>query len=275
MIGYYGYRGSGKTLSLVAEVYSVFQKNPDLIVLTNTPFTFPPHKKTGKILSQYHYSSISELEEFFLFCLSENKEHILSKEAIVVIDEANLAIPSRLFSKLPPFFLSFMAESRKLNVEIMFTTQHPLRVDLILRELCETWYHCDRLPLFGILRRTEEELTPQATPIASMGSKYMLRPSVFFSYYDTYHIVGMDPSLLPPKDQKIEKMTEFLRLNYLPNLAGLARKDLAETLVSPINEAARYLRNVLPSSLPSASPPAGETGEGENPWVRGIRPRSN
>lgn len=274
MIGYYGYRGSGKTLNLVAEVFGQFKRNPDLVVLTNTPLFFPSHPKTGQILNQYHYSSIGELEEFFLFCLSENKDYILSKEAIVIIDEANLAIPSRLFSKLPPFFLSFMAESRKLNVEIMFTTQHPLRVDLILRELCETWYNCDRIPLFGFLRRVEQELSPKATPVASMGTKFILRPSLYYSMYDTYHIVGMDASLLPPKDSKLAKMTDFLTKTYLPNGGELARADLADVLVKPISDAVGSLRRfVLPSSLPSASPPAGETGEGENPWARGIRPR--
>jgi len=232
MIGYYGYRGSGKTLSLTAHLWDEFRRDPDICVITNTPFSFPPHPKTGQSLLQHLFFTVDELEEFFLFAVSE-KDKVLSRMTFVVIDEASVAMPSRFFSKIDPFILPFLAESRKFNVEIIFTTQHPSRVDLILRELTETWFHCQRVSFLGLIKKEEQDLSPSGQVIATHGQSWIIFRKKYFSMYDTTWIVGINPSLLPPKTKAQMKMLAFFE-NYDPSwrlqapLASSKRGDLQE-----------------------------------------------
>lgn len=238
MVGYYGYRGSGKTLNLVADIYKVFIKNPDIIVITNTPLFFPPHPKTQTNLKQYQWTTIEELRHFFEFAMSEGNL-VLNKPTIVIIDEANLVLPSRLFSKLPAFFLTFLAESRKLNTEIYFTTQHPARVERILKELTETWIHCQKIPFFGWTKKIEEELSPDGDLIEEFGVSLRFFHKKYYSMYNTHHIIGVREDLKNSLPAQVKPMEDFIDFHY--------RQD-----------------SILPPSpLPSTSSPlGGKTGEG-------------
>jgi len=216
MIGYYGYRGSGKTLSLVANLWREFVRDPDICVITNTPLTFPPHPKTGQVLLQHLFYTVDELQEFFLFAVAE-KDRILTRMTFVIVDEASVAMPSRFFSKIDPFVLPFLAESRKMNVEIFFTTQHPSRVDVVLRELTETWFQCS--PVIGFLpwiRREEQDLSPNGEILNSYKVDFLLRVKKYWPMYDTHWIVGINPALLPKKTEQQRKMDSFLQ-NYNPS----------------------------------------------------------
>jgi len=216
MIGYYGYRGSGKTLSMIQNLWREFKRDPDICVITNTPLFFPPHPKTGQTLLQHLFYTVDELQEFFLFAVSE-KDRLLSRMTFVVIDEASVAMPSRFFSKIDPFVLPFLAESRKMNVEIFFTTQHPSRVDVILRELTETWYQCS--PVIGFLpwiRREEQDLSPNGEIVQSFKVDFLIFVKKYWPMYDTTWIVGINPALLPPKTERQLKMESFLQ-NYNPS----------------------------------------------------------
>jgi len=231
MIGYYGYRGSGKTLSLTAHLYKQFLKDPDICVITNTPFFFPPHKKTGQKLIQHLFFTVDELKEFFLFAVAE-KDKVLSRMTYVIVDEASVALPSRFFAKIDPFMLPFMAESRKFNVEIIFTTQHPSRVDKILRELTETWFECTSVPFFRFIKREEQDLTPDGQLVKSHGIKWLFFPKKYHIMYDTTHIVGMDPALMPTLTEAQKRMVQFLT-NYFPvtNDGGIAEGTIPPSLV--------------------------------------------
>lgn len=211
MIGYFGFRGSGKTLSLVHDMYRRFKANTDLVVFTNTPLLFPEHK--GKKLKQHLFNGLLDLESFFAFALTDG-DLLLKKETIVLIDEANLVLPSRLFAKLPSFVLSFLAESRKLNTDIFFTTQHPVRVDKILRELTETWIHCRRIIPHLLHMSYEVVLSGEGIPIDYESSMPFFFPRRAYGLYDTHHIVGMSDNLLPQQLKKEEKISSFIQECY-------------------------------------------------------------
>jgi len=123
------------------------------------------------------------------------------------MDEANLVIPSRLFGKLKPFVLSFLAESRKLNCDIFFTTQHPSRVEKVLRELTEEWVGCIKIPILGWIYQQHETLSAEGKFIETTNRALLVRKSKYWSLYNTRHIVGMDSDLMP--DIKIKNNAIF------------------------------------------------------------------
>jgi hypothetical protein len=205
--GYYGWVGAGKTLSAVADIYARFKRDPNIVVLSNTPLVFP--KVKGKELTQYLWHTTEEIQEFFLFAFSE--ENLLhERPTIVFIDEANLVLPSRLFAKLPPFFLSFFAQARKMNVHIYFTTQHFTRVELVLRELVEVWVKCERIMPFGWIRMTEQEISPSGTIMEEHGNRIRFFKKKYFKMYDTLYKVGMDKHLMPPTSGELARLESFI-----------------------------------------------------------------
>jgi len=215
MRGYFGYRGQGKTMSLVSDIWSFWMEYPDLVLLSNTPMGFGNHPVTGKPMDFYLWNSVEELQDFFRFAVV-SPDLVMRRFTVVVIDEANLVMPSRLFAKLDPFVLSFLAESRKLNCEIFFTTQHPLRPDKVLRELTEEWVECTRVPILGWIRQERMVLTSEGKPVESLGSSWLLRKSKYGAFYNTRHIVGMDEALLP-RFQGHPKMLGYLESVFDPN----------------------------------------------------------
>lgn len=218
MIGYYGYRGAGKTLSLSYDLFDMFKKNPNLCVITNTPFFFPPHKDTGQIMLQYLWEDTKQLEPFVLNWLSSSTEVCRQRETVVVIDEANLVMPSRFFAKLEPWFLSFLAQSRKMNVEVIFTTQDTSRVDKVLRELCETWFLMEPLPLpfFHFIRRTEQHISSEGTVLSEMGTSYIFRTHPLYKFYNTFYKVNVNSSLLPESENPTCPENQFFD-HFWPN----------------------------------------------------------
>lgn len=236
MLGYSGFRGAGKTRALVGDIYNKFQKNPDLIIFTNTPLTFPKHKKTGKELIQYVYSDIEEIMSFFEYAVL-NPDVLLEKESLVVIDEANLVMPSRFYDKLDGSVLAFLAESRKLNTDIFFTTQHPARVDKVLRELTEEWYLCRSLGSMLTIK-LKMILDNAGQPLEQIGRSFMFRPSRFHGMYDTHYIVGMSEKL---KSQTVMSppIQQFIDNHY--------QLDTKSTVKSFVNTALSSKKNFFSS----------------------------
>jgi len=198
MRGYYGWRGSGKTLSAIRDILKTLKKQPSALVFSNTPIKIPNQNHF------YLWETMDELKFLFSVLLTMPYNRLI----IVFIDEANLVISSRDWSSLPPFFRSFLAESRKLNVEIMFTTQHPRRVELILRELTEEWYNCSMFWFNLFISRRSEVLDSQGTPIDSFGRSFVFFPRRFYDFYDTYFIVGVGD--VKTSESDCPRLVEFL-----------------------------------------------------------------
>lgn len=248
MIGYTGYRGEGKTLTCVHDIWGLWQRNPYLIVLTNTPLYFPNHKDTGEPLRQIFWRDIMELQNFFAFAMT-HEDTILKNEFLVFIDEANLVMPSRLFAKLPEFMLSFMAQSRKFNTEIFFTTQHPQRVDKILRELTENWVQCKRVfpklipQLFSV--NHEVILSNEGLPIENIASNIFWRPTRFYAYYDTYFKVSMPKDITPDFVENDSKMLDFLDAYLLdPPREGEMNTARFERYIKELDDFLYHLTNM-------------------------------
>jgi len=258
MIGYYGFRGAGKTLSLVVDLYAIWKKDPSIIVISNTPMDFGIHPKTKTRLNFFLYNKIDELSGFMGFCISE-RERIIDKMTYVVIDETGVVLPSRFFQKIPQFMLAFLMESRKINVEILFTVQHPTKTDKVLRELTEFWRYCSRTPLLGWIKQTEEELDPAScTVVKEYRKRFVFFPRKYYKFYDSYYFVGMDEALSGDIEAMKPHMREFVFKTY-PVPADRALPDLrAQGLPFPSRKVSTgdtlggVVSPVLPSDLREA-----------------------
>jgi len=279
MIGFHGQRGYGKTLNMTHFIWKQFKRDPNIIVISNTPLFFPPHPKTGKVLDSYLYRTVQELKDLFLFAIAEGNR-MLQRFVYVVIDEASVAMPSRFFAKIDPFMLSFMAQSRKCNVEMVYTTQHPSRVDLVLRELTEVWYHCEPLFFHRFFRRTEQDLDPKSYAVlAELGKSYLFFPKKVYDKYDTYFKVAMDPSLLPIGELEGSLMAQFLDQNYpcdrLQALLASERRGLLESEEGvPVGGAGAPSSDLNPVQFPIEDRELPVWDEIPNFIVQGIRPKS-
>jgi hypothetical protein len=105
-------------------------------------------------------------------------------DGICMLDEAMIWFNSRNFGKFPPEVLSFLAQSRKNGVDMMFTAQSFMGVDTNFRRLTATRYQCDR---YGPLI-VEKSFDGQSDEY--LGKRYRLLNKRIFDLYDTWEVVG-------------------------------------------------------------------------------------
>lgn len=78
------------------------------------------------------------------FSTLEELRHI--REGVILLDEANLSFPSRMWVKMPPEFLYFWSQTRKMQLDIYMSSQHPDRLDKVPKEIMNWAYVCKKLP---------------------------------------------------------------------------------------------------------------------------------
>lgn len=70
------------------------------------------------------------------------------RKGLIIIDEINLVCPSRFWNKFPPELAYFWSQTRKFELDIIWTAQHVDRVDKIIKEISNYCWVFKRLP-FG------------------------------------------------------------------------------------------------------------------------------
>ncbi len=242
MIGYYGFRGAGKTLNAIADLYEQFIRNDKIFIISNTPLYFPPHPKTGNKLRWQRWYDLDELTAFFYYAMKHG-DAILEQQTVILIDEASVVLNARFWKNIDPALGAFMFQSRHINVEMVFTTQHPSMVDANLRKITESWYHVEKLKLFGLISTRfstikEQELTPEGTVIDEHGTRHRLNVKKFWKMYrtdGTDSIVGLGrtlASLGTHGDQ--EDFLNAIDLVYRPPKDSTVLLPPKDQLVDPI-----------------------------------------
>jgi len=141
-----GLPGAGKTLSMVMYAYR-YWKEYQLPVYANFSVRFPkniPKKhyrfslyEDGRIGiwycwyyddQQYYYPKVIQGENLLTAILQFDK-------ALVLIDEAGTVFDNRSWKEFPKSAMAKFRESRKCQLEIMYTAQDIMDVDLKLRRL--------------------------------------------------------------------------------------------------------------------------------------------
>lgn len=119
--GFYGLPGSGKTYMLAKIGLEAIRQKREV---------FANFKLTGA----HYFNDIFDV--------------INIRNGVILIDEINLSFPSRIWDKLPPQFLYFWSQTRKMQLDIFFTSQHPDRVDKVPKEISNWGWWIVKLP-FG------------------------------------------------------------------------------------------------------------------------------
>ena len=162
--GYFGLPGSGKTYKLV-QIARHYQKK-GMRVFSNF-----------KILGSEYYTDFKEI--------------IKEKKCVILIDEANLFLPSRLWTKIPVSMLYRLSQSRKFETDIYYTSQSPARIDKVLRELTNFYGHCRKI--IGSLHRISyywpEEWDKEKRK--KLWSEWFFIRKKFYKLYDTKEILNV------------------------------------------------------------------------------------
>jgi len=113
-----GLVGKGKSYRLTKTVYEYQKKKQDWTIFSNVPI--PNAKKLTKQM-------LEDCVEF-------------PERSLLIIDEANAWFPSRRYKDLDQNVIDFFHYHRHLKIDIILVTQIPMRLDVVIRDLCDKWY---------------------------------------------------------------------------------------------------------------------------------------
>lgn len=119
---YFGAMGSGKTLSLVREVYDLVQKYPNIAILSNLKLNF-------KADYMYNFETMNEFFDAYVACVKNDKPDGI----VIVIDEIQLFI-EKLIQSRNLRLLTILSQCRKLHTYVIGTSQLYNKVDKDIRD---------------------------------------------------------------------------------------------------------------------------------------------
>lgn len=125
--------GAGKTKNVFQDAFYRKQLNPDGIVIGNVPYDFV----------DVHYSSYEDLEKILehvlLYIRKTNDVQTLwfytFRPIYWIIDEAHTYFFSRNFKRFNTWGLLTMTQCRKRDMQMVFVTQTPAQIDILIRRL--------------------------------------------------------------------------------------------------------------------------------------------
>jgi len=155
-----GLPGAGKTLSMVMQAYR-YWKETGVPVYANFSVRFPKNipKKHDRLSlfendklglwycwhydkQEYFYPKVIQGENLLTALLQVDK-------ALILIDEAGTVFDNRSWKEFPKSAMAKFRESRKCQLEIMYTAQDIMDVDLKLRRLTNYVVMCKFERFFG------------------------------------------------------------------------------------------------------------------------------
>lgn len=120
--GYVGLPGAGKTYAMVRRMIGVARAKKDVRIASNMGLDVERLRGLTGWRGEYQ-----ELRDW--------PDLVEIRRSLVLIDELNLWMPSRVWNKLPAQLLWSWAQVRKSRLTIWWTAQAAARVDKVVREL--------------------------------------------------------------------------------------------------------------------------------------------
>lgn len=211
---YVGLMGEGKTLSMVNDALTRLRAGQR--VFTNVPFR---NLKSGFFDKNYKHQPI-------ILNTEQLEDAIISQDnALFCIDEANIVFPSYYWKKLNPQYLLRFCQTRKVKVDLFYTSQGFTHTVARLRELTNEVVKCEHRALFGNQffintafdpEKYDKAFTTEYQERRAMTWKkriYWGRAKYLFACFDTYHIIDTSTVMGIKKGVEIEKarqMEEFV-----------------------------------------------------------------
>lgn len=187
---YVGLMGEGKTLSMVND--ALLRVRQGQRVFSNVPFR---NIKNGLFDRNY------KLQPIIVGTQDLEKLIITEENALFLIDEANIVFPSYYWKKLSPEYLIRFCQTRKVRVDLFYTSQGFTHTVARLRELTNEVVKCEHRWFFGnqffINTAYNPEMfdrdfvTEYMEKRARIWQKriYWGRAKHLFKCFDTYHII--------------------------------------------------------------------------------------
>lgn len=169
LCGFTGNMGSGKTLSLVSEIYKYYKLGYK--IYSNVAFSFPHEKLTLADLIEY------------------NQNDYTLKDCVVVIDEAHIFLDSRTsYAKRNLVISYFLTQTRKKSVKLFYTTQKIHQIDKRLRENTDIIIECSSFKIKDRLYIVQTKIFTYDYRIV----KKLLYANPYFSLYDTNQVIRLE-----------------------------------------------------------------------------------
>lgn len=195
IIAYIGDKGSGKTLSMVINLYNNYHKK-DKTIYSNMLFNFD----NAYVLDKSFYENFKNSNYSLMSCA-------------VVIDEAHVFVDSR--KAMTPrniMFSKFITQSRKRDVDLLYTTQDVSyerfmfsgQVELRLRKLTDVVIMCKTITYidgkYPVINH-EPLINPKKDKMYCLNFIYrggqLIKKTVtyanpYFKKFDTHQIIDLD-----------------------------------------------------------------------------------
>lgn len=127
IFGFVGNMGGGKTLSMVRRAYIKYKRG--YTIYSNITLNFPHQEYTLDDILHY-----SEMGKTFY-------------KAIFLLDEAHIFVDSRMSASKRNRILSyFILQTRKADIQLLYTTQNLFQVDVRLRNMSDAVVECYKKP---------------------------------------------------------------------------------------------------------------------------------
>lgn len=140
-------------------------------------------KKNRPVFANY---KIEGAERFFKL-----EEVFNVRKGVILVDEINLVCPSRFWNKFPPELAYFWSQTRKMELDIYWSSQHIDRVDKIIREISNWVWWLRKFP-YGFYRARcylPEQISKEKKEV--FDSKIFRIDKKIASCYDTYEILEL------------------------------------------------------------------------------------
>lgn len=187
---YVGLMGEGKTLSMVND--AIIRVRQGQRVFSNVPFE---NLKDGILDKNYHRQPVivgtEQLERLI----------ITEENALFLIDEANIVFPAYYWKRLSPEYLIRFCQTRKVRVDLFYTSQGFTHTVARLRELTNEVIRCESRYFFGKHFFINTAYDPEkfdkdfSTEYSERRARIWLkriywgRAKYLFKCFDTFHII--------------------------------------------------------------------------------------
>lgn len=118
------------------------------------------------------------------------------RKGVILIDEINLSVPSRMWNKLPSWLLYFWSQTRKFDLDIYWTAQSLARVDKVVREISNfVWQFKNFFFGFHVANKYLPEEMDKAKRM-SFETKWFTIDKKVYEHYNTYEIIEIQEEFL-------------------------------------------------------------------------------
>lgn len=191
--GFIGLMGSGKTYAAVHYAFHARKANPHLVVASNIRSLHLPGGECVYIKSMPG-DMINLIQQMLEMREALRKQGLPDREVrrrcalLILLDEVNVIMPSRLWDQVPTELLYWLMQTRKLWCDVLYTAQVFDGCDKIVREITAETMEMSSWVNFGFFWYKRYALGMHSKP---KGSGVVWARDAVFGAYDTTEMISI------------------------------------------------------------------------------------